>query len=225
MKENWTKEELEAAVHAYVIMLNKEANGESFIKKSFYQELAQQFGRTEKAFEYRMQNISYVYSLMGRRWVAGLKPAKNVGARVAGELEDLINEIEGQALPKVAEFQSTVNTLKKNKNGVSPKGNIKPSKNNVETTQYKRDPKVVAWVINEANGICENCDNDAPFLKDDSSPFLEVHHLRRLADGGTDTTSNAVAVCPNCHRELHFGINKTILISTLYSKVKRLIVE
>jgi 5-methylcytosine-specific restriction protein A len=32
-----------------------------------------------------------------------------------------------------------------------------------------------------------------------------VHHLIRLADGGDDTVDNAVAACPNCHRQRHFG--------------------
>ncbi|MGE8574311.1 MAG: HNH endonuclease signature motif containing protein [Burkholderia contaminans] len=27
----------------------------------------------------------------------------------------------------------------------------------------------------------------------------------QLADGGEDTTENAVAVCPNCHRRAHCG--------------------
>ena len=91
MSEKWTIEELEAAVSAYVEMRKKEAEGKSFTKKSYYVTLAKQFGRTQKAYEYRMQNISYVYSLMGRRWITGLKPARNVGDRVTGEIESLIN--------------------------------------------------------------------------------------------------------------------------------------
>jgi 5-methylcytosine-specific restriction protein A len=26
-----------------------------------------------------------------------------------------------------------------------------------------------------------------------------------LAEGGEDTVENALALCPNCHRRLHFG--------------------
>ncbi|WP_444959398.1 HNH endonuclease [Microbulbifer sp. ZKSA002] len=39
----------------------------------------------------------------------------------------------------------------------------------------------------------------------EGEPFLEVHHLRRLADNGSVTITNAVALCPNCHREFHYG--------------------
>lgn len=37
------------------------------------------------------------------------------------------------------------------------------------------------------------------------SPYLEVHHKVPLALGGDDTVANATALCPNCHRQNHFG--------------------
>ncbi|WP_244143595.1 HNH endonuclease [Burkholderia multivorans] len=49
-----------------------------------------------------------------------------------------------------------------------------------------------------------------------ASLFFEVHHLRRLADDGSDTPTNAVAVCPNCHRRLHFSENARAYRETLY---------
>lgn len=56
-----------------------------------------------------------------------------------------------------------------------------------------------------ANGRCEGCLEPAPFLCNDESPFLEVHHLKRLADAGADTPENVAALCPNCHRRVHYG--------------------
>ena len=41
-------------------------------------------------------------------------------------------------------------------------------------------------------------------------PFLEVHHVKRLAKGGADVPSNTVALCPNCHRAAHYGAQRTI---------------
>ena len=41
--------------------------------------------------------------------------------------------------------------------------------------------------------------------KKDNTPYLEVHHIIRLADDGDDSVENAIALCPNCHREAHFG--------------------
>jgi 5-methylcytosine-specific restriction protein A len=56
-----------------------------------------------------------------------------------------------------------------------------------------------------ANGICEYCNEPAPFVDIYGLPFLEVHHIRRLADDGPDIPKNVAALCPNCHREAHFG--------------------
>lgn len=74
----------------------------------------------------------------------------------------------------------------------------------VET--FKRSPYVVAEVLHRAAGVCGSCLKAAPFTrKKDGAPYLEVHHRRQLAHGGEDTVANAIAVCPNCHRELHYG--------------------
>ena len=91
---NWSNDELEAAVKAYVEMRQKSLSGEEFTKKSYYQDLSNKFGRTIKSYEYRMQNISYVYSLMGQEWIEGLKPAKNVGTKVADQIKKIINEVD-----------------------------------------------------------------------------------------------------------------------------------
>ncbi|MGJ7912628.1 HNH endonuclease [Neobacillus sp. LXY-1] len=77
----------------------------------------------------------------------------------------------------------------------------------VVTTNFKRNPDVVAEVLERANGVCEFCGNNAPFFRaSNGTPYLEVHHVIPLALGGEDTIENAVALCPNCHREAHFGI-------------------
>jgi hypothetical protein len=74
------------------------------------------------------------------------------------------------------------------------------------TFEFVRNPDVVAEVLHRANGECERCRKPAPFLrKSDRTPFLEVHHRQPLAQGGLDTVANAEAVCPNCHREAHYG--------------------
>jgi 5-methylcytosine-specific restriction protein A len=43
----------------------------------------------------------------------------------------------------------------------------------------------------------------------DGMPYLEVHHVKQLKDGGSDRIDNAVALCPNCHRKAHYGKEKS----------------
>ncbi len=85
--------------------------------------------------------------------------------------------------------------------------NGKSKRVNVVTTYFIRDPDVIVETLVRANGICEKCKNKAPFVrKKDKSPYLEVHHIIPLAEGGDDLLENTIALCPNCHRNAHFGI-------------------
>jgi len=89
----------------------------------------------------------------------------------------------------------------------------KPEKFNIVSTGFKRNPDVVAEVLSMANGICDLCGQPAPFHKSsDGSPYLEVHHWIPLAEGGEDTLDNASALCPNCHKNAHFGIHKNYIM-------------
>ena len=78
---------------------------------------------------------------------------------------------------------------------------------------------MVAFVENRAQGICELCGDKAPFTRNDGTPFLEVHHIIPLSESGNDTPQNAVAICPNCHRECHYGENSKLLRKSLLNYV------
>lgn len=104
-----------------------------------------------------------------------------------------------------------------------PKGNKKPKKNFVNGKYvFETNKKVKEWVNNIANGICELCNKKAPFISLQKRPFLEFHHVIHLADGGSDTINNVVAICPNCHRSLHFSIDNEFRRQQLYKKIRRL---
>lgn len=81
-----------------------------------------------------------------------------------------------------------------------------PIKAVVSMEVYFNNPNVITEVYLRANGICESCKHPAPFKRaSDNSPYLEVHHKLPLGSGGTDSLANVMAVCPNCHKKLHFG--------------------
>lgn len=82
----------------------------------------------------------------------------------------------------------------------------KPKAKVVSVLEFDRNPDVVAEVLTQASGKCQQCGVTAPFLrKSDGTPYLEVHHKTPLAFGGDDTVDNAIALCPNCHRKAHYG--------------------
>ena len=71
----------------------------------------------------------------------------------------------------------------------------------------QRSEAVRVYVLRRANGTCEACKEDAPFRTRGGRPYLEPHHIHRIADGGPDSPTSVAAVCPNCHKEIHHGID------------------
>jgi len=47
-------------------------------------------------------------------------------------------------------------------------------------------------VLRHAKGCCEICGDFAPYI-------LESHHIVPHASGGLGSSSNLIALCPNCH--------------------------
>ena len=163
---------------------------------------------------------------LGREWVPGLVPAANVGATVFPRIERLIHEVEGRPMPLAAAFADDVDErVRKAKPIARPAGNPAPASKAAASTVFDREPEAVAHVLQAAAGTCEVCAAPAPFAKPGGLPYLEVHHLRRLADGGSDTVTNAVACCPNCHRELHYDAERGAVLDGVHGRVGRLIRE
>ncbi|EMA38532.1 HNH endonuclease [Halobiforma nitratireducens] len=80
-----------------------------------------------------------------------------------------------------------------------------PTATSSSTRSYPRSDIVRKFALRVADGVCQGCEEDAPFLNDHNEPFLEVHHLTRRSDGGPDAPANVIALCPNCHRRVHEG--------------------
>lgn len=70
-----------------------------------------------------------------------------------------------------------------------------------------RSDAVKEYVLRRARGTCEGCEEPAPFLTKKKRPYLEPHHIRRIADGGPDHPRWVAALCPNCHRHVHYGVD------------------
>lgn len=68
-------------------------------------------------------------------------------------------------------------------------------------SHVKRDPKVRMAVLQRAQYRCESCTESRTF-----PGFLDVLHV--LGAELSDRLYNCVALCPNCHREAHYGENR-----------------
>lgn len=80
----------------------------------------------------------------------------------------------------------------------------KSGKRDVTTTVHDRNPEVRRFALARAKGRCQLCGSPG-FHLPDGRAFLETHHVIPLAESGADSASNVVALCPNHHREAHYG--------------------
>ncbi|MBY5867843.1 HNH endonuclease [Rhizobium leguminosarum] len=214
----WSDAELMTCVVAYRRLWEAEQRGEELNKSELRrQELAGGLaGRVKGSYEFRMQNISALLDELGLPFVRGYLPRKNVG-NLKMRLVSIINDVwhrSGIAETPTADPEA-LNTRVvaaldklKSKGGSQPPGTTNVKRSLSTLSRFIRDPDVIAWVVLRAAGRCEACGEAAPFNRTDGTPFLEVHHVRPLAEGGPDVVTNALATCPNCHRRLHHGTDR-----------------
>jgi 5-methylcytosine-specific restriction enzyme A len=79
----------------------------------------------------------------------------------------------------------------------------KSSKRQTISITYERDPYVSEFAKRWAKGICQLCDQPAPFLNKNGEPYLHTHHIEWLSRGGEGSIYNTIALCPNCHDKMH----------------------
>jgi len=217
----WTDAELRACVIAYRDMQLAERRGERANKTANRNEVLNGAlsNRSGPSYEFRMSNISAVLDDLGLPRLGGYPPRRNVGPGITAKLILMINDVwSRQAIPEAptadpksllvrvraakAKFaQSTQNSPPP----INPQSGVKVYGN---FQRFIRDPNVIAWVLVNAKGHCESCETPAPFIREDGEPYLEVHHVRPLGEGGPDSVDNAIAVCPSCHRRFHHGADR-----------------
>lgn len=79
-----------------------------------------------------------------------------------------------------------------------------PDRREVHGKAFVRSAEVRNQALFRAGGRCDWC-SQMGFATTDGRVFLETHHVIPLAEGGKDTLENVVALCPNHHREAHYG--------------------
>ncbi|MDO7849688.1 HNH endonuclease [Hymenobacter sp. M29] len=225
----WRSEEVEIAVEAYMALFEQIKGGGSDIKQPVFRELSHRHGRSVAAFNYRFRNISYVLSRMGLPTLPNFSFISYTG----GTDETVIKQII-EARGYFSDTKPTADLKHKERSmrelpalGIlnAPVGKQRPTRITATVESFVRDSSVKAWVLMVADGHCENCGQPAPFVQEDGTPFLEVHHVKPLADGGSDTVTNAVAICPNCHRRFHYGADAIQLALRIVERLERLRAE
>jgi len=91
-----------------------------------------------------------------------------------------------------------------------------------KTVYRVRSRAIRLYILHRAEGRCEGCSAGAPFSTREGLPYLEPHHITRLADEGPDHPGRVAALCPNCHRRAHYAGDARDFNRMLRSKIARL---
>jgi 5-methylcytosine-specific restriction protein A len=78
-----------------------------------------------------------------------------------------------------------------------------PKITSIVVESFARDRYVSEYAKRRACGKCDLCKRKAPFTSSNGKAYLECHHIDWLANKVSDSITNTVALCPNCHRKMH----------------------
>jgi 5-methylcytosine-specific restriction protein A len=87
-----------------------------------------------------------------------------------------------------------------------PEGVERPERVQATTTGFYRNAMVRNYVLKRANGCCEYCDKEG-FVMRNGERYLETHHILALSEQGADSVSNVIGLCPNHHKQAHYGVD------------------
>lgn len=139
----------------------------------------------------------------------------NIGARLFVAKASKARKADTASIQALASGADPATILKK---ALKAKG--VPKRRQSFRNDFVRNLYVVAAAMMRAGGICDvpGCQSK-PFATEAGSTYLEVHHVVPLGEGGDDALANAAAICPRCHRELHFGRDRLALRARLAANV------
>lgn len=80
---------------------------------------------------------------------------------------------------------------------------VKKTQKTIET--FERNRKAVRK-LKQLYKTCQITGNDFIFSKTNGEPYLEVHHLVPLGEGGSDVPANLVVISAHIHRMLHYAV-------------------
>ena len=79
---------------------------------------------------------------------------------------------------------------------------------NRQYEKYDRDPvtqarygyawRKIRYIYTKEHPFCEECLKAGRFV-----PVEQVHHIRPLAEGGTNDEDNLISLCMSCHSHIH----------------------
>ena len=176
-------------------------------KKYFFQG---EFKLVEEPYQSKQIDIN---NTLRKVWIFPIQPIDS---------KDIISVPESLLLKKTKTRQEQVSKLSNDE--LLKKISMIPSKLRCRqsiSNQFERNEYISEYSRRKANGKCLLCKSNAPFKNKNGEPYLEIHHIKWLANGGKDNLENTVALCPNCHKKMHI-LNLDVDVKALLAlKIER----
>jgi len=146
----------------------------------------------------------------------------------AADLIERDEETRGSTVPDIESNRSTMvpattsqlRSLRDKAEAASSDDPIRDSSSASSGSRYQRSPAIKRYVTARADGVCEACGEPAPFETPDGRPYLETHHVDELGQGGKDHPDKVAAVCPTCHKRIHYGADGDALNEALRERLE-----
>lgn len=97
--------------------------------------------------------------------------------------------------------------------------------------KYKRDKTMAIGALEKAEYRCEyDKDHESFISRKTNKPYMEAHHLipmefqHRFIDS-IDREENIICLCSRCHNEIHYGVDREIIIKKLFKQRKETLVK
>lgn len=207
-----------------VLWENQFHHGDHWLAQ-YRSELNQGVGRLANRVFQSPNNEGYNYKLKA-------KGISNEDKAIIERLKNILKEIEvGKAFSEDdndEEYQKKVSwvTPKRTKNGIVTK---KKEKESSKTSSIPRDAGIAKTALIDAEYKCQIDSNHKTFISPKTNKnYVEAHHLIPMEyyddfKNCIDVEANIVALCPNCHREVHFSSikNKEKLLKTLMTDQRK----
>jgi len=115
--------------------------------------------------------------------------------------------------------------------------NNPPNPSDSNGKYVEKNPGITKRALEDANYMCEFDNNHKTFFTNKGYQYMEGHHLIRCTieisqkiwekyKKNIDTEANIVSLCPNCHRQIHFGNkNEKLKILTMLYKSRYMELE
>jgi len=141
---------------------------------------------------------------------------------VASRIEELIRERRRTDMPDLASHALEAANIDELRRVALLKATPVATVRSAERLYRARSYAIRLYVLRRANGRCEGCRAEAPFVSADGSPYLEPHHTMRLADDGPDHPAKVIGLCPNCHRRAHYAGDAKAFNRVLISRLLKI---